>query len=242
MSEVNSAVDSTVDWALQRHLALVSDQQTGSTNDDAKKNAFNERSDLTLYITAHQTLGRGRGSNTWLDTGGGDALLSTWSLSAPNSPQAITGPRIGLALFVAASKTWPSLPWSIKAPNDLFLDGLKVAGLLVETVSNGSRNRVVIGLGFNVLNHPRKFDTATHLLEKLGDRPTESDWFRFLDELKTQFQKGVQESASSTLSAASCEQLKTALNANSARAFVVQKVTPEGDLIHDKGMVRWTDL
>ena len=241
-NEMESAIESTANWALQRKLALISEVQTGSTNDDAKRNAFQERSDLALYLASHQTAGRGRGQNTWLDTGSGDALLSTWSFHAPNPPQAITGPRVRLAVFRAASKTWPLLPWAIKAPNDLFLGGLKVAGLLIETVSNGSKHRLIIGLGFNVLNHPRKFSTATHLSEALNDRPKESEWFRFLDELKTQLEQARIECANPELSESCREELVSALNANPNRAFVVKEISPAGDLIHAQGKVRWTDL
>lgn len=240
--EMKSALESTANWAMQRHLAFVSEMQTGSTNDDAKQNAFQERSDLALYLASHQTAGRGRGQNTWLDTGSGDALLSTWSMKSAQPPQAITAPRIGLALFRAVGQVWPHLPWAIKAPNDLFLDGLKVAGLLVETVSNGANHRLIIGLGFNVLNHPRKFMTATHLSSRLMDRPKESDWFRFLDELKNQFQLALTDCTKSSLSETVRAELAAALNANPNRAFVVQEVSPAGDLVHAGGTVRWTDL
>ena len=98
-------------------------------------NAMRENDDLVLFLAAHQTNGRGRGANHWLDTGAGESLLSTWSLSVSSPPQAITGPRIGLALFAAATHAWPSLKFGLKAPNDLYLDGQKVAGLLVETVT-----------------------------------------------------------------------------------------------------------
>jgi BirA family biotin operon repressor/biotin-[acetyl-CoA-carboxylase] ligase len=240
--EVTSALESTANWALQRKLALISEAQTGSTNDDAKRNAFQERSDLALYLASHQTAGRGRGENTWLDTGSGDSLLSTWSFFIADAPQAITGPRVGLALFRAASQVWPHLPWAMKAPNDLFLGGLKVAGLLIETVSNGGHHRLIAGLGFNVLNHPRKFSAATHLASALSERPKESEWFRFLDELRNQFERARIDCAKPELSSPCREELARALNANPKRAFMVKEVSPAGDLIHERGTVRWTDL
>lgn len=242
MSELHSTADSTATWALQRQLALVSDASTGSTNDDAKSAALSEDSDFILYLAAHQSAGRGRGANHWLDTGAGESLLSTWSLRMSAPPQAITGPRIGLALFTTASKTWPQLSWSLKAPNDLFLNGLKVAGLLVETVSNGREHRLLVGLGFNVLNHPRKFSEATHLAHALNSRPQEGDWFKFLDELNMQLKTAALEIIKPTLSETARKGLIHALNANPNRPFEVSEISPEGDLHFATGKIRWTDL
>ena len=72
MSAINSVLDTTVNWALQREFTVHSSAQTGSTNDDAKAAALRESSDFVLYVTGHQSSGRGRGANTWLDTGSGN--------------------------------------------------------------------------------------------------------------------------------------------------------------------------
>lgn len=239
---MQSAAEGAKEWAEQRELPLVYTAETGSTNDDAKAQALNEIEEFVLYLTAHQTKGRGRGENQWLDTGHGEGLLSTWSFKVPSPPQAITAPRIGLALFAAASRTWPSLGWSLKAPNDLYLDGNKAGGLLVESVTSGNEHRLLIGLGLNVANHPRRFDTATHITGALGRAPDAGEWFNFLDELKQQFTLALGEIVKPVLREAACEQLKTALNANPGRPFAVTQVTPEGDLVHAGGKVRWTEL
>ena len=242
MAEITSTLDSTADWATQRQITVLAETTTKSTNDDAKANAMKEDADLVLYLASHQTGGRGRGANTWLDTGAGESLLSTWSLACVRAPQAITGPRVGLALYLACRKAWPQLRWSLKAPNDLYLDGVKAAGLLIETVSNGGEHRMLVGLGLNVTNHPRGLANATHLSHALGSPPEESDWFRFLDELRAQFTSAVAESAKPELSANARAELVHALNANPARPFECQDISPVGDLIHQGGRVRWTDL
>ncbi|MGZ3723819.1 MAG: hypothetical protein ACXVA9_12840 [Bdellovibrionales bacterium] len=242
MATMTSVAETTQNWADQRQLPVVFTLQTGSTNDDAKKAALSESEDLVLYVTAHQTSGRGRGSNTWLDTGNGEGLLSTWSLHVDSSPQSITAPRIGLALFTAANAVWPSLEWSLKAPNDLYLNGHKVGGLLVESVSGGDSHRLLIGLGMNILNHPRRFNEAQHLSKALHTAPDEGEWFQFLDELRGEFMNAVPEILNPTLTGSACLALAHALNSNSARAFTVNYVSPQGDLVHAKGTVRWTDL
>lgn len=242
MAQLQSITDSTAQWASQRQIALALTAETDSTNADAKENAFHEDADCVLYLTAHQNAGRGRGQNTWLDTGSGESLLCTWSYTVPTSPQAIAAPRIGLAVFEAASSAWPSLQWSLKAPNDLFLDGLKVGGLLVESVSSGNQFRLLIGFGFNVLNHPRRFSEANHLSQVLHEGLGEGEWFQFLDELHTQLKVAVNEAQQPTLSSANCLSLERALNANPAKPFTVTKVSPQGDLLHAAGQQSWMDL
>lgn len=242
MSTLTSVGDTTQSWADQRGFPVVFSAQTVSTNDDAKKNAMGESQPFVLYVTSHQTGGRGRGSNTWLDTGGGECLLSTWSFAMAQSPQAISAPRIGLAQFRALTRTWPSLEWGLKAPNDIYLGGNKAGGLLVETVSSGSTFRLLIGLGLNVLNHPRRFNEAEHVSKKLSHAPDEGDWFKFLDELHSEFSSSLKEITAPVLSESAREALCDALNANSSRPFTVNEVTPQGDLLHAQGKVRWTDL
>ena len=242
MSTLISVTEATQNWADQRGLPMVFTAETGSTNDDAKAAAMSESEPLVIYVTAHQHSGRGRGTNTWLDTGSGESLLSTWSWKLSASPQAITAPRIGLAVFKAVSKTWPSLEWGLKAPNDIYLSGHKSGGLLVETVSSGSNFRLLIGLGLNILNHPRRFQEAEHISKKLGAAPDEGEWFQFLDDLHAEFTAALPEVVQTTLSENNREDLKDALNANSARPFTVTEVSAQGDLVHAQGKVRWTDL
>lgn len=242
MSALNSVTEATQNWAKQRGVEIVYSPQTGSTNDDAKKSAMSESENFVLYVTDHQSAGRGRGNNSWLDTGAGENLLSTWSWEIAKAPQAITGPRIGLALFKAASDTWPSLEWGLKAPNDIYLGGHKAGGLLVETVSSGAQFRLLIGLGLNVLNHPRRFNDAQHISKKLHAAPDEGDWFQFLDSLQAEFTAALPEIALPVLTDSARVALQDALNANSSRPFTVTEVTAQGDLVHAQGKVRWTDL
>lgn len=242
MNNLSSISDATVTWAQQRHVEVRFANETTSTNDDAKAQALNDPDDLVLYLTNHQTTGRGRGTNVWLDTGNGENLLCTWSFPLSTAPQPITAPRIGLALFQAVHRVWPSLEWSLKAPNDLYLKGHKVGGLLLETVSHGAQYRLLVGLGLNVLNHPRRLADADHMSEALQSNVDTGEWFQFLDELRTEFTGTLLEASQETLTAEACRKLTEALNANSQRPYVVQQVTPQGDLIHSLGRISWKDI
>lgn len=174
----------TSHWAQRSHLPQRYERSTESTNDLAKTEAFEAAGDesLKVYLTDHQTKGRGRGGNRWIDAQEGSALLSSWSFMLQDPPQPTLTAKLGLALVRALSSTWSFLPWSLKSPNDIFLNDRKVAGLLVETLTQGPDVRLIVGLGLNVWDAPENVD-ATHIAREL---PQEApllgeDWIAFLD-------------------------------------------------------------
>ena len=129
--------------------------ETVSTNSDALSLAGDCSLELPYLIGAdRQTGGRGRGKNAWWSSAG--AL--TFSLILEPDQFAIQQqqwPRISLATGVAVGECLAAVVESsavqLKWPNDVFLPGRKVAGILVETSSNAP-GRFVIGIGINVNN------------------------------------------------------------------------------------------
>ena len=71
---MNSVFQASQDWAEQRQISYTAYDETTSTNDEAKREAADLETEPWLYIASHQTQGRGRGKNTWLDTGAGESL------------------------------------------------------------------------------------------------------------------------------------------------------------------------
>lgn len=69
----------------------------------------------------------------------------------------------GLALIEAADAAVPGQPLMLKWPNDLLLDGAKLAGILLERQGD----RVVIGFGVNLAGAP---DIAGRAAAHLGGR------------------------------------------------------------------------
>lgn len=232
----------TANWAQQRGLNTVVFEEIDSTNRAAHNEALNETAGQVLYLTGHQTAGKGRGANRWLDTGGGENLLSTWSISLSQSPQAISGARFGLALYRATSKTWPSLSWALKAPNDLLLEGQKIAGLLLESIQCGPNHRLLIGLGFNLANHPRSLEHGTHLLNHLDIQTLEETWFRFLDEWWSEITVAARECLSAMLTPEACQDLKVGLNLNPNLEGPVVEVLPNGDIQLTSKKIQWISL
>lgn len=105
-----------------------------------------------LVLTERQTQGRGRGGNQWYSTNGS----LTFSLLVPL--ENIPGDRIpqvsltvGHALCQAIESIAPHCDVAIKWPNDVYLDGRKLAGVLIELPPT-QRRQAIIGIGINVNN------------------------------------------------------------------------------------------
>src|SRR5215207_2733298 len=123
----------------------------GSTNSEALAWATSGAHDLSLVIADEQTAGRGRLDRKWF-TPKGTAL----ALSLILRPTAEERPHLtrltGLAALAItdALRTY-GLISQIKWPNDVLLNGRKVAGILVESVWSGEDvDSLVIGIGMNV--------------------------------------------------------------------------------------------
>lgn len=91
-----------------------------------------------IVAARHQTAGRGRGANSWWSPEGClmfSALVDskTYAQSAANIPQAALA--IGVALAEELSQWIPADEVQLKWPNDVYLRGRKVAGILVEGIS-----------------------------------------------------------------------------------------------------------
>ncbi len=157
-------------WAEQHDLSVHYLSECDSTNTWAKNEAFSDEvsaEPLAIYLCESQSAGKGRGTNSWKNSQPGSALLSSWSFEMTQHPQPLTTVRLGLALIRACQNIWPSLPWNLKAPNDLQLAGKKVAGILLETVTQGKDSRLIFGLGLNVFDFPAEITTATSLVHSL---------------------------------------------------------------------------
>jgi BirA family biotin operon repressor/biotin-[acetyl-CoA-carboxylase] ligase len=116
--------------------------------------------------TTNQTAGRGRRDRTWIMAPGeGLALTLVVSRAAIGSPRHIT--RLSLLAAAELHKLLGSLAPpgtlpTVKWPNDVQIEGRKVAGILVEVLDD---DRIGIGIGINLTGIPLALpaDTATHL-------------------------------------------------------------------------------
>ena len=146
----------------------------GSTNNEALAWATSGAPDLSFVIADEQTAGRGRLDRKWFTPKGTALALSLILHPTPEEKPYLTR-IVGLAaLAIADSLRTRGLVSQIKWPNDVLLNGRKVAGILVESVWSGEEiDCLVIGMGVNVLNGAVPTEElllfpATSLEESLG--------------------------------------------------------------------------
>jgi BirA family transcriptional regulator, biotin operon repressor / biotin---[acetyl-CoA-carboxylase] ligase len=130
---------------------IVYTENTSSTNDDAKKAAERGEDEGTVFISEVQTSGRGRMYREW-KTAPVEAIAMTILIRpqiAPSQAPTIT-PVLALSI-IEALRELTGLEVQIKWPNDIFLEGKKIGGILTEMNSGMDEVKyIVIGMGLNV--------------------------------------------------------------------------------------------
>ncbi len=178
-----------------------------STNDEACRLAAGGAAEGTLVWANEQTRGRGRRGRSWISPPGN---LYASLILRPNVElaQAVQLSFLGaVALGEAVNRVAPKNRLRFKWPNDILLEGRKLAGILLE--SSASRTGfewMVLGIGVNLCSFPEDVDfpatcladtgyadvTATELLEQFcsafenwyirwrvhGFEPVRGEWLR----------------------------------------------------------------
>jgi BirA family biotin operon repressor/biotin-[acetyl-CoA-carboxylase] ligase len=112
-------------------------------------------------VADRQSAGRGRAGRAWSD-GLGNFMGSTIAWLRPGDPPA---PTLSLVAGVALHRTLGDIPGMLlKWPNDVLVDGAKLAGVLLERQGDA----VVVGIGVNLAQAPHVPDRPTIALADLG--------------------------------------------------------------------------
>lgn len=145
--------------------------QCASTNTVLMDRGRQGDTQTTLVAAAEQTAGRGRRGRQWLAhpgqtltfslgialnldqvPGGGSALSLAVGLAVADALDA------GMSAFTSAAGLAPHRPMGLKWPNDLWIGGRKLGGILIEACPApglpSSQRWVVIGIGLNVQGTP----------------------------------------------------------------------------------------
>jgi BirA family biotin operon repressor/biotin-[acetyl-CoA-carboxylase] ligase len=122
-------------------------ERAGSTNSVVVGRAGAGEPAGLVVVAERQLAGRGRLDRTWLSPARAGLTFSV--LLRPSLPSAEWGwiPLLAGVAVARAVRAQAELDAVLKWPNDVLIDGRKVAGLLAETVAPGG---VVVGVGLNV--------------------------------------------------------------------------------------------
>lgn len=105
---------------------------------------------LTLLISERQTNGRGRLGRVWSSDSGN----LTCSLGVLVCRPDLSGLSLAVGVALAQSLDPAGSSIQLKWPNDLWLHGRKLGGVLIETAAAGENRYVVIGVGINIASSP----------------------------------------------------------------------------------------
>lgn len=123
-------------------------QEVGSTMDEAVLRAERGTEEGTVVVAETQTASRGRQGRVWVSRSGNLYLSIVLYPSVQTLPY--LNSLCGVAV-VRAIANISGLKPRIKWPNDILLDGKKVAGILVESAIAGDEvHHSIVGIGINV--------------------------------------------------------------------------------------------
>ena len=138
---------------------LIKLDTVASTNDEAKRLASEGAEDGTLIWAREQSAGRGRHGRVW-DSPPGNLYMSLVTRPECSLTEAL---QLGFVAALAVGEALgsivpPMTDLRYKWPNDVLLNGSKVAGILLEstTRSDGALDWLVLGLGINVESYPKE--------------------------------------------------------------------------------------
>lgn len=158
--------------ALSHGVRLEIYDEIDSTNDEAKRRAEAGDAGPLWIVAARQTKGRGRLGRRWSSL---DGNLHASLLISDFGPAALA-PQLGFVAGLATigaliEATGATERLALKWPNDVLLDGEKLAGVLLEGAQPpwpGAPFGCVIGIGVNCVAAPHDLATRASDLSRLG--------------------------------------------------------------------------
>jgi len=127
---------------------------TDSTNSRARELAEGGAPGGTVVTAREQTAGRGRVGRVWTAPEG-KALLYSAILRPLDERHLLLPLSVPLAVCAAAEALRPGVECQVKWPNDVWLEGRKLAGILIE--AKPQDGWAVIGIGLNLSIAPEEF-------------------------------------------------------------------------------------
>ncbi len=125
-----------------------------TTQDRAAELVREGTADGAVVVADHQTAGRGRRGRSWGYGPPGSLFIATWILRV-DQPRLTLFVTLTAVALLRAARAQGVGGLSVKWPNDLWLDGRKVAGVLSQSVQD-ERGDAWLVLGTGVDTHTRE--------------------------------------------------------------------------------------
>jgi BirA family biotin operon repressor/biotin-[acetyl-CoA-carboxylase] ligase len=131
-------------------------RSTSSTNDVAAEYGRNRENDGLVVFAEEQTAGRGRAGRKW-ESGRADSILCSIVLAESVPQHHLLSLACAVAVAEAIGPAATGGHAKIKWPNDIMLNGKKVAGILLESKAGRDGGFCVVGIGINCHQRPDSF-------------------------------------------------------------------------------------
>ena len=146
--------------------------ETITSTNDAAVNLIKKNENSGLVYAKNQTRGRGTRGKKWISNKG-NLFVTLFFPLEKNFPSfsefSIINPVI---ISEEIIKYYANKKVTLKFPNDIFLNGKKICGILQEIITFNNINYLIIGIGMNVISNPEiinKYE-ATNLLTETKKR------------------------------------------------------------------------
>ena len=141
----------------------------GSTNTELVSRGQKRDIHGCVLAAEVQLAGRGRRGRNWISPFGQNIAMSLGTnLDTPPTQIGSVSLVVGLAV-AHAIESLGDVHVQLKWPNDVLLDGKKVAGILIELIDASQPARLVIGVGINVRSAPGREVTGDYSATCLSD-------------------------------------------------------------------------
>lgn len=154
-------------WFKKYNLLIF--DEIDSTNSEAIRLAKSAVTGNFLIWAKSQKAGRGRYGREWHSPIGNlyMSLLLDEDIDIINQAQLsfVTSIAVYETIEFLAQNHNRQLDIQLKWPNDVLINGKKIAGILLESIRVGGKSYLIIGLGINIANSPKNIEKpATSLL------------------------------------------------------------------------------
>lgn len=125
--------------------------ETDSTNVLARRYVAVQGWRTPFAVTAdRQTGGRGRHGRVWCSPAGNVYLSACFFPPVTMDHLPLSAYAAGIAVYETVKQFVPDAAVVLKWPNDVLVEGRKIAGILIETVPLSDATALIIGIGLNV--------------------------------------------------------------------------------------------